>query len=255
MIQLYHESYRGKPAHPDVRRVVYKSSSEVLGLLNNSKVPIVSNLRPDAPEFVPRPRVDPASEEIEGTEPEQEIEEPEVDNTDIVGAGTSVESINVTALPETNLPPSKEEIRASCVIQTAYRKLLRRRHKPTQSALDASRASYFDTCLEESLKMEWPNGTYYRLLFRGLLPHLLVCLSAAHSWAMDNKARNKKRFKVVLHQELEDVGKRLTENKYEFSIIFIWSSAQLSFSGKSSTACNAFRKPLNLNLSFIVIEI
>jgi hypothetical protein len=62
--------------------------------------------------------------------------------------------------------------------------------------------------------MEWPNGIYYRLLFLGPLPHVLVCLSAAHSWAIDTKARNKKRLKVALHQELEDVGKRLTEHTY-----------------------------------------
>jgi hypothetical protein len=209
MVQLYHGSYKGKPAHPDVRRLVYTSNAEVMGLLNNSKPTVISNLRPDAPVFVPKPRV----EEIEDAEPEQEIEEPEVDDTDIVGAG-SVESIAITALPEANLLPSEEQIHAARVIQIAYRKLLRRRRKSTKSALEVSRASFFDACLEESLKMEWPNGIYYRLLFLGPLPHVLVCLSAAHSWAIDTKTRNKKKLKVALHQELENVGKRLTEHKY-----------------------------------------
>ena len=187
-----------------------------MGLLNNSKPAVISNLRPDAPVFVPKPRVDQVSEEIEDVEPEQEIEEPEIDSTDIIGAGTSVESITVTALPEANLPPSKEQIHATRVIQTAYRKFLRRRRKSTKST---TRASFFDACLEESLKMEWPNGIYYRLLFLGPLPHVLVCLSAAHSWAIDMKARNKKRLKVASHQELEDVGKRLTEHKYGLLMI------------------------------------
>ena len=215
MVQLYHEGREGKPAHPDVRRVVYKSSPEVLGLLNSSKPAVISNLRPDAPVFVPKPRVDQASEDIESTEIDQEIEEPEVDNTDIIGAA-SVESITVTALPEANLPPSEKQLHAACVIQTAYRKLLGRRRKST-SDLEASRASFFNGCLEESRKMEWPNGIYYRLLFLGPLPHVLVCLSAAHSWAIDTKARNKKRLKVALHQELEDIGKRLTEHTYGFT--------------------------------------
>jgi hypothetical protein len=214
MVQLYRESYKGKPALSDVHRVIYKSSSEVMGLLNNSKLVVISNLRPDAPVFVPKPRVDQVSEEIEDVEPEQDIEEPEVDNTDIIGSGTSVESITVTALPEVNLPPSAEQIHATRVIQTAYRKLLECRRRSTKSALESSRASFFDACLEESLKMEWPNGIYYRLLFLGPLPHVLVCLSAAHSWAIDIKARNKKRLKVALHQELEEVGKRLTEHTY-----------------------------------------
>jgi hypothetical protein len=82
------------PSHPDVRRVVYESSPEVMGLFNNSKP---MDLRPDVPIFVPKPRV----EEIEDAEPEQEIKELEVDNTDIVGASISVESIIVTA---PNLP-------------------------------------------------------------------------------------------------------------------------------------------------------
>lgn len=201
--------------------MIYKSSSEVMGLLNNSKPTVISNLRPDAPVFVPKPRVDQVPEEMEDVESEQDtIEEPEVDNTDIIGAGTSVESITITALPEVNLPPSKKQIYATCVIQSAYRKLLKYRRRSTKSALEASRASFFDACLEESLKMEWPNGIYYRLLFLGPLPHVLVCLSAAHSWAIDTKARNKKRLKVASHQELEDVGKRLTEHTYRL-VLFL----------------------------------
>jgi hypothetical protein len=229
LVQLYHESKKGNPPPLNVHRVVYKSNPEVMGLLNNSKPVVISNLRPDAPVFVPKPRVDQVSEEIEDAEPEQEIEEPEMDSTDIIGAGTFVESITVPALPEANLPPSEEQINATRVFQTAYRKLLRRRRKSTKNTLQATRASFFDACLEESLKMEWPNGIYYRLLLLGPLPHVLVCLSAAHSWAIDTKARNKKRLKVALHQELEDVGKRLTEHTYGLVLILSGHHSQYLF--------------------------
>lgn len=229
LVQFYHESEKGNPPPRDVHRVVYKNNPEVMGLLNNSKPAVISNLRPDAPVFVPKPRVDQVSEEIEDAEPEQEIEEPEMDSADIIGAGTSVESITVTALPEANLPPSEEQIKAARVIQTAYRKLLRRRRKLTKSTLEATRASFYDACLEESLKMEWPNGIYYRLLFLGPLPHVLVCLSAVHSWAIETKARNKKRLKVALHQELEDVGKRLTEHTYGLVLILSDCHSQYLF--------------------------
>jgi hypothetical protein len=229
LVQLYHESKKGNLPPLNVRRVVYKSNPEVMGLLNNSKPAVISNLRPDAPVFVPKPRVDQVSEEIEDAGPEQEIEEPEMDSTDIIGAGTFVESITVTALPEVNLPPSEEQINATCVIQTAYRKLLRRRRKSTKNTLQATRASFFDACLEESLKMEWPNGIYYRLLLLGPLPHVLACLSAAHSWAIDTKVRNKKRLKVALHQELEDVGKRLTEHTYGLVLILSGHHSQYLF--------------------------
>ena len=253
LTQLYHESKKGNPPPLNVRRVVYKSNTEVMELLSNSKPAVISNLRPEAPVFVPKPRVDQVSEEIEDAEPEQEIEEPEMDSTDIIGAGTFVESITVTALPEANLPPSEEQINATRVIQTAYRKSLRRRRKSTKNTLQATRASFFDACLEESLKMEWPNGIYYRLLLLGPLPHVLVCLSAAHSWAIDTKVRNKKRLKVALHQELEDVGRRLTEHTYGLVLIPSGRHSQYP-SGKLSRICNGFRKLLNLNLSFIEKE-
>lgn len=233
--------------------MVYKSNAEVMGLLDNSKPKVISNLRPDAAVFVPKPRVNIVSEEVEDAEPE-EIEEPEVDNTDIVGAGTS-ESISITALPEANLPPSEEQIHATRIIQIAYRKLLRRRHKSTKSALEASRASFFDECLKESLKMEWPNGIYYRLLFLGPLPHVLACLSVAHSWAFDTKARNKERLTVALHQELEDVLKRLTEHTYGLVLFLSDHHLQYPFClEKSSRTCDASSKPLNLNPSFTVRE-
>ena len=183
LIQLYHEGQKGYPPPLDVHRVVYKSFSEVMGLLN--------------------------SEGIEDAEPEQEIEEPDA-------SSTSVESITVTALPEANLPPSEEQINATCVIQTAYRKLLRRRCKSTMSTLEATRASFFNACQEESLKMEWPNGIYYRLLFLG---PLLVCLSAAYSWAIDTKVRNKERLKLASHKELNDVAKHLTAHTYGLALI------------------------------------
>ncbi|KAF8955733.1 hypothetical protein BDZ97DRAFT_1926447 [Flammula alnicola] len=56
-------------------------------------------------------------------------------------------------------------------------------------------------------------GSFYRLLFLGPLPHVLVCLKSFHTWAIDTKKRNKKRYKVASHQELDDVNKRLTEQK------------------------------------------
>ncbi|KAF8895020.1 hypothetical protein CPB84DRAFT_1782432 [Gymnopilus junonius] len=214
MIQLYHESKVSTSRSPPkgIRRIVYKTIADISRLLDNPRPAIVSNLRADAPEFVPRPRIaeTPADDDIEA---EQDIEEPEVDDTEIINTAHSAESIAVAALPEEHVEPSQEQIQAAIRIQTLYRKVMRLRRKIPKNILDASRQSCFEACLQESFRIEWPNGNFYRMLFLGPLPHVLVCLNAARTWALEAKKRNKKRFTSATHQDLEDVNKRLTEQK------------------------------------------
>ena len=62
--------------------------------------------------------------------------------------------------------------------------------------------------------MDWPHGRYYRKLFLGPLPHVLVCLSGVHSYLVGAKDKAKKRYKVATHQELDNVGKKMTELKW-----------------------------------------
>ncbi|KDR84732.1 hypothetical protein GALMADRAFT_260438 [Galerina marginata CBS 339.88] len=220
MIQLYHESKLSGayPPPAGTRRVVYKNVADIPRLIDNSPPVVISNLRPDAPEFVPKPRlqetpaVDEAEAEVE-VDAEPDIEEPDVDNTEIINTAPAAESIAIAELPEDNSPPSDEQVQAATRLQTAYRKVLKLRRKIPKTALDASRNTCFLACLEESRKIDWPDGSFYRLLFLGPLPHVLVCLNAAYAWAIDTKARNKKRFKIAMHQDLEDVNKRLTEQK------------------------------------------
>ncbi|KAF8974058.1 hypothetical protein BDZ97DRAFT_421872 [Flammula alnicola] len=214
MILLSHESEKPSPYPPPygVRRVTYKSIVDIPRLVDNTQSSLVSNLRPDAPVFVPKPRL-PEAPAADDAELEQDIEEPEADNIEIINTASSVDSITVTALPDVDSPPSEEQIKAALVIQTKCRELMKRRRKTAKSSLDMSRTSCFEECLAESRKIEWPMGSFYRLLFLGPLPHVLVCLKSFHTWAIDTKKRNKKRYKVASHQELEDINKRLTEQK------------------------------------------
>jgi hypothetical protein len=228
MIQLYHESK--KPGRYDppagVRRVFYKAIEDVPRLLSEASAPsFLSSLRADAPAFVPRqiPKVDderatevPSSEDPSaGAEVHEDIEEPEVDHTDVMNSTTAIETIANTALLDTNKLPSEEEIHATGVFQMAYRKVLirRSRRKATKTVAEASRTSFFEACLAEASRMDWPYGGYYRKLFLGPLPHVLVCLSGVNSYLVGAKDKAKKRFKVATHQELDDVGKKLTELK------------------------------------------
>lgn len=226
MIQLYHESKKpGRYAAPaGVRRVFYNAIEDVPRLLSEASAPLfLSLLRADAPTFVPRQirkvdderatEVSNSEDPPAGVEVHEDIEEPEVDHTDVMNSTTAIETIANTALHDTNELPSEEKIHATGVFQMAYRKILIRRRKATRTVAQASRASFFAACLAEASRMDWPHGKYYRKLFLGPLPHVLVCLSGVHSYLVGAKDKAKKRYKLATHQELDDVGKKMTELK------------------------------------------
>lgn len=214
MIQVFHESKKNQtsPRH-GIRRIIYKSVADVPRLLDTTQPVLISNLRVDAPEFIPKPRL-PEVPIAEEAEPEQEIEEPEEEDSEIIHATTFADPIAIAALPDTNVPPSKELISAAVTFQTYYRKVLRLKQKATKKKpLDMCRTQCFEDCLKESGNIEWSNRSFYRLLFLGPLPHALTCLATAETWVYDNKKRNKDRFKKAKHEELEGLQKRLTEQK------------------------------------------
>jgi len=209
MIQLYHasKSVHAKLAPRSIRRIIYKNVDDIPKLLDGSLA--FSTLRPDAPTFVPMHLAEtPIPESEEG---EIEVEEPEVDNTEIINSAPLTESIAITEIPEDNHPALEERQRAVIVLETAYRRKLRGRKfckNKHRTVLES-----FKGYLAEASQLDWPKGSYYRLLFLGPVPHLQVCLNTAFDWVMENKQRNKKRFRSAIHQELDDVNKRLTEQK------------------------------------------
>ena len=75
------------------------------------------------------------------------------------------------------------------------------------------RSTFFEAFRVEASRMDWPHGRYYRMLFLGPLPHVLVCLSRVHSFLVGAKDKAKKRYNVAAHQELDDVMKKMTELK------------------------------------------
>src|SRR5260221_8797576 len=93
MIQLYHasKSVHAKPAPRSIRRIIYKNVDDIPKLLDGSLA--FSTLRPDAPTFVPIHLAEtPIPESEEG---EIEVEEPEVDNTEIINSAPLTESITI----------------------------------------------------------------------------------------------------------------------------------------------------------------
>lgn len=218
LIQLYDDGKKlGRYKAPQgVRRVFFKTIEDVPRLLSDASTPsFLSSLRPDAPTFVPRARQNATPDDTKDQrdkpgEFEVDIEEPDVEHMDVLSPNNVVESIASTALSVEHKPPSAEQIHAARVFQVAYRKAMSRRRKMVKTAAEASRASLFDACLAESRTMEWPHN-YYRLLFLGPLPHVLVCISGVQSYVVAAKEKAKKRWSRASHQELEDIGKRRTE--------------------------------------------
>ena len=119
-----------------------------------------------------------------------------------------------------------------------------------KTAAEASRASLFDACLAESKTMEWPHN-YYRLLFLGPLPHVLVCIGGVQSYAVGAKEKAKKRWSTASHQELEDIGKRRTELMYNFVLLAFHEVVLNIFLVVFFGTHSAYTKPCSLNRSCI----
>lgn len=212
MIQLFHESEVKpsiRPPNKAVHRLVYKNWRDIPRLLANPHA-VISNLRADAPVFVPKLRVPLMDEE----EAEQDVEENEVDNNEVIDTVFSGDSLTVKNLPEGRAVVSEQEIQAAIRIQLWYRKAMKRRHPVPTNNADALRRREIEACIQESGKIQWPQRSFYRLLFLGPLPHVLASLKAASIWAKDIKNRNNNRLTKAFHQELEDILKSMTEMKY-----------------------------------------
>lgn len=223
IIHLVHESSK-QPASTSfrMRHIIYKSIVDIPSLLNGSgtKPSITSTLRSQAPVFVPKLLV------IESVttaviEPEQNTDEAaKADDADIINATTAADTITVEGLQDTAAPPSEALNQAALTCQSIYRKKVRCKQKSSKlDSLSIQRTSCFEACLLASTKINWPVRSYYQRLFLGPLPHILVCLKSAHTWAFEMRKHNKKRLKSSTHQELEEIMKRLTDQKYASSVL------------------------------------
>jgi hypothetical protein len=103
--------------------------------------------------------------------------------------------------------PSEEEEKAACKIQKTYRRYVRRR---SSRAVNGEIDAIFMACLKETQSSEWHPG-YYRLLFLGPLPHLLVCLERGIALTHAAKTKMKGLFNGGPHESLEELGRQRSE--------------------------------------------
>lgn len=140
------------------------------------------------------------------------VEDIEDVDSDIVGTDTIETldlSISMPDVPQVHTP-SEGEHSAALKIQEGYKRALLRRYRTTRTGLSAILQRIFTACLASANQIGWQNS-YYRLLFLGPLPHLLVCLEIALVATTAQKVAAKKRLFSERHQGLEDLGSRLTQ--------------------------------------------
>ncbi|KAG1777307.1 hypothetical protein EV702DRAFT_1102293 [Suillus placidus] len=229
LVHLVHKTINQHTRVYIVRRLVYEKITEIPYLLSSYAVITQSTLRVEAQAFVPRvghskdrPEVmqhdekeitelQPQPQEFEG---EEEREEDVTVNAD-AETRDALEPLDeaVTSLaPDLDESlrsngPSVEEEEAACQIQNAYRRYVGRR---SSRAVNAEIDVTFMTCLKETQSSEWRPG-YYRCLFLGPLPHLLVCLERGIALTRAAKAKTKGLLNKESHEKLEELGKQRSE--------------------------------------------
>jgi hypothetical protein len=126
-------------------------------------------------------------------------------------AESAVSSAGIAQDQESNVIPSMTSHQAASIIQNAYRRSISRPRRVIQPGLPTARARLFLSFLEEARGIKWPVAPIHRIVFLGLLPHLLLCLEEVQKYLLSAKNETKKLLAVAEHLELEMLGKRQTD--------------------------------------------
>ncbi|KAI6165387.1 hypothetical protein EDD17DRAFT_225222 [Pisolithus thermaeus] len=188
-----------------IEQISYNQLDEIPARFASPLTSARSSLRVDAPAFVPRlatssqPKPDhvapptsigPARARV----PARDVEGPLSDNDQAVAA-------------------MNEEESAARLIQRVYR-LYRQKQKQwlERSTLEAERSAIFATCLKHAQTCGFARG-FYRLLYLGPLPHLLLALKKGISIATFVKATTKIPGLLLRegHERLEELGRQRSE--------------------------------------------
>ncbi|EGN94529.1 hypothetical protein SERLA73DRAFT_114784 [Serpula lacrymans var. lacrymans S7.3] len=223
MVQLHDLSRVPLPNYTvsGVRLVAFKRSDDIVSLLTSPETLTSksSTLKATAAAFTPQQTISsPAKAALAPFAEDNPVEEEDkhdVEETDLDVVGQNPEGQEIMGYQtyknsNTDAAFSEEHIKAATTFMILYKQLLRRRRKAPKHGLASHRAQVFTTYQDASCTIEWPNG-YYRLLFLGPLPHIMVCLERVVSYAKTAKDNVKKRLTRVEHQELEEVSERLTK--------------------------------------------
>jgi hypothetical protein len=184
-----------------------------------------STLNPGASPFVPsearaqendvRPSTEaPTEESSDAGDPIDDEEEDTASPSEAIDVAI-IESIGtkVTMISEEDLA---KQHAAAKTLQFYYRRLQASRAKDRIAGLGLpkTRKDRFAAFAQAADSMEWLGRSLYQFVFRGALPHLLVCLDYSWTIVMDDKARARRAARSNgRHQAIEDVMKQKTRLK------------------------------------------
>ncbi|KAI6165390.1 hypothetical protein EDD17DRAFT_225914 [Pisolithus thermaeus] len=193
-----------------IEQLNYSRLDEIPVLLASPLITARSSLRVEAPAFVPRSgllhQTKPTEDHIGlslGIESEK-IREPVEDEDDSpVDDDQAVPTVNAT----------KEQESAARLIQQVYHQhCQRQKRRLERSTIEAERSAIFAACLKHAQASAFPRG-FYRLLYLGPLPHLLLALKKGISIATFVKATTKIPGLLLRegHERLEELGRQRSE--------------------------------------------
>jgi len=208
VVQLLHKKRDPQRARPlrmsRIKDINFTSPSEVPSLLSTQLVVARSELRVDAPAFVPSrsvPQIEKVGDaqkgQAQGPNIEQESRELVTDEPALIHGHE----------------PTEQEMSAAKKIQATYRKYRRRREELTRAfgrGLKAQKNTVFAKCLKNVYASNW-GKTPYRTMYLWALPRLVVCLDKAMAIAHDFKTKTKVLLLKEGHDHLEELGKKTSQ--------------------------------------------
>ncbi len=237
MITLVDERKEAPRTFRGVHPIKFRHVDDIIRQLSLAAVP-ASRLNPEASPFIPsqartrandtqlsvgtpREDVNEADDVIqEGIEDEDTTLPPEA--VDVAAMIVSI-GAEVTKISEEDLA---KQHRAAKKLQFYYRRLQTRRANEIANpelGLIKTRKDRFEAFARAAHNIEWPEGSLYRPIYLGALPHLLVCLDYMWTTVMDDKTKVKR---VSLlngrHEEIEDLMKRRTKIKWVYNGVHVY---------------------------------
>lgn len=229
---------------PDVRRVFFENISDVPALLRNEFVPTRAQgpmiLSPNGvqepavqtPTGAQEPAIPSVPQQatqrdgdVHNTE-ESTVNEEGPDADDAESDHGAIEDMEIQGEPDIPVVGEDEGLarveytdvqeRAITVIQDAYRAHAERSKPAKMTAQQGALQRIFTACLQASEKIEWPVSpfrtySFYRILYLGPLPHLLLCVEGMKEYLHAEKKRAAKRTQQVGHQDLDDAMEKQTK--------------------------------------------
>ena len=218
VLLLHKRSKSRQPTRlPRLTHIYYENPLDVPSLVAPQLVMARSNLRADAPAFVPRgvpssqmeaaeePRVEEPLPEDPETEPVDEIYEEPQDLPPVTNEPALIRAQE----------PTEEEMSAAGTIQAAYRTYTKHREAQTHAVgkgLKAQTNTAFIACLKNVYAFEWQQNIY-RTLYLWALPRFVVCLDKAIAIAHESKGKIKSLLLKENHERLEELMKKTTHVK------------------------------------------